>query len=213
MRQLFIMDLESTGIGFSDAVLELAFLHLKFDGNFYRPGMYYRRVFHYSFPPESLFSKTHHASLHDECRYADTAIPSEVQGSIIEYFKSCDSTDYRQRIIVGSRLSFKLEMLEKCRYLEKPQLMEFESGPKQTGDYFGIIDLYGVGHFVSEMFEEHRSALQKRMDALNLEMPLPSGHRHRALYDCYVYLNRMNQYRMFFKAPWEFQNAKFFTKN
>lgn len=213
MKHLFIMDMETTGLQLSDAVLELAFLHLVKERDFYRPGLYYRRVFRYGFPPASIFARTHHASLYDECRYADTAVPTEIQESIQEYFKSCGADDWQKRIMVGSGLSFKLEMLDRNRYLEKPQMVEFESGARQVGDYAHIIDLFSIGNFVADMFEEDRGYVQKKFEELKIEAPLPQSHRYRALFDCFVYMNRMNQYRLFFKAPWEFGSERFFEKD
>lgn len=210
MKQLFVCDLETTGTSFSDACLELAFLQLIKERGFYRPGRYYRRVFHYSFSPESLFARNNHASLYDECRYADTAIPTEIAESIRQYFADCNATDAKQRVMIGSRLSFKLEVLDRNNYLSKPQLVEFASGPVQVGDYYSIIDLYAVGGFVAEMFAEARHKVEKRFADLNLEAIAPLGQRHRALYDCFHYLNKMNQYRLFFLSPWEYGHEGFF---
>lgn len=213
MKDLFIVEIETTGLSYSDMTLEFVILQVMRERGFYKPGRYYRRVFHYAFPPESSFAKAHHQDLYEEARHADSVPPSLVNADIDEFFEACDSKDYKNRIIVGSRLSFKLELLDRSRLFFKPQTIEFESGNKQVGHYFGTIDLYGIESFVSELFDEHKSKIKEKMSSLKLQHRMPQGHRHRALYDSFLYLNRLNEYRLFFLSPWESGHEKFFEKN
>jgi hypothetical protein len=213
MKDLFIVDIETTGLSYSDMTLEFVILQIVRERGFYKPGRYYRRVFHYSHAPEGSFAKSHHLDLYEEARQADSVPPSLVNEEVESFFESCDSKDYKNRVIVGSRLSFKLELLDKARLFFKPQTMEFESGSKSFGHYFSTIDLYGVESFVSELFEEHKAKVKEKMTALKLQHRMPQGRRHRALYDAFLYLNRLNEYRLFFVSPWESVNEKFFEKN
>lgn len=209
MKHTFIIDIEFTGTSFSDAALELAILEVNLERGFYRPCKYFRRVFSYHFPPESNFAKQHHASLYDECRNAESATPNHVRDSIIEFFEACGSTNPKERILIGSRLqSFKLEVLDKCRYLDKPQIIEFESGAKEVGDYESVIDIDSIDEFFSATFLCSKDDIIKKMSDLKIEALSPQGHRHRALFDCFVYLKRINEYRLYLLSPWEHSREK-----
>jgi hypothetical protein len=124
MKDLFIVDIETTGLSYSDMTLEFVILQVMRERGFYKPGRFYRRVFHYSHPPESTFAKANHQSLYEEARHAESVAPSLVHADLDEFFESCDSKDYKNRIIVGSRLSLKLEMLDRSRLFFKPQTLE-----------------------------------------------------------------------------------------
>jgi hypothetical protein len=205
MNKTFIIDAEFTGLSFSDMALELAILEVKLDRGFYRPDKYFRRVFSYSLPMESVFAKQFHASLYDECRSAESATPNAVRDSILDFFTACGSDDPKKRILVGSRLkSFKLEVLDKCRFLDKHQVMDFDSGPKEVGDYGEVIDLDAIDSFFAETFSCSKASIEKKLADLNIEAPAPQGQRHRALFDCFVYLKRLNEYRLYLLSPWEF---------
>jgi hypothetical protein len=209
LKHTFIIDAEFTGTTFSDALLELAILEVNIERGFYRPSKYFRRVFAYHFAPESIFAKQHHASLYDECKNAESATPNHVRDSIIEFFEACGSTDAKLRTIIGSRLqSFKLEIMDRCRFLDKPQIMEFESGPKEVGDYANVIDLDSIDEFFSATFACSKDDIIKKMNDLKIEALSPQGHRHRALFDCFVYLKRINEYRLYLLSPWEFSREK-----
>lgn len=209
MNKTFIIDAEFTGLSFSDMALELAILEVKLDRGFYRPDKYFRRVFSCSLPMESSFAKQFHASLYDECRSAESATPNVVRDSILEFFAACGSEDPKKRILIGSRLkSFKLEILDKCRFLDKPQIMEFKSGPKDLGDYGEVIDLDSIDSFFAETFICSKASVEKKLADLNIEAPMPQGQRHRALFDCFVYLKRLNEYRLYLLSPWELSREK-----
>lgn len=214
MKDLFIVDIETTGLSYSDMTLELAILQVIRERGFYKPGRFYRRVFHYSHAPDSSFAKTHHMSLYEEAKQADSVSPSLINEEVEQFFEACDSKDYKNRVIVGSRLNFKLELLDKARLLFKPQTMDFSDGIKHIGHYFGTIDLYGIEAFVSELFDEHKAKIKEKMLNLSLQHKMPQGlNRHRALYDAFIYLNCLNEYRLFFVSPWEYGHEKFFEKN
>lgn len=206
--QVFIIDVETTGIKAFDAILEIAILEVNLERKFYRPGRYYRRVCHFGFPPESSFAKKYHASLYDECFHADTSTPNHVRDSIIEFFELCGAKDPASRILIGSHISdYKLEALDKIRFLDKPQTIDFESGPKQVGDYGTVIDLHGLKGFFSLTFECKTEDVVKKISESNVEALMPAGHRNRALFDCFIYLQRMNEYRFYFLSPWGFPDA------
>jgi hypothetical protein len=195
----FIIDIETTGETLSDAILELAILHIELEREFFRPKLFYRRVFHYSFQPESSFARQHHAGLYEEAKLADSVTPSHVESDLNSFFSRCKSEDPKKRMIIGSRLGFKLAKLDGVRYLCPVKTILINDDEKEIGDYSRVIDLNTVEDFFIEIYGQ--KDFSAKLSELKLNFKHPEGKRHRAVFDCFEYLNRLNKYKMHLAFP------------
>lgn len=193
VNKYFVTDCETTGTDpESDDVLQIAFLEVEFDGEYWVPGKEFEEFIHTKKEPDYDWAKENLSDVYKKAQTSKKTKYGEVHRDIIEFFKKCGAS--LPVNLIGYNITvFDLNFYESKGLLKKLS-RDKEDKEKKVGDYhYRVYEMAGVIEFAENFFLENRNEIVKRAINIDKTIVLPSGRNsHDALYDCYQNIKVLN---------------------
>lgn len=179
-----MLDIETMGTDFErDDVIQIALLELEpTQGGTYKPGRHFSRTLHTAQLPKSDYIAKMHADLIKTCRRKKPSTPSLVREEILSFFKRCGV--HGPAMIMGlNATTFDVPYLVHTGYLKKPTQ---NADNVLIGDYhYRIYELKGAYNLTKDVLGIDDKTLFDLAARADVDVELPDGKAHEALFDCY----------------------------
>jgi hypothetical protein len=205
-NKAFMIDIEATGLGWEESLLQVAILECRF--GYESPGMeqnYGDRLWwpgrslnlfqRYEGEPKSEFARTQMEHVYSKCKMTPEFGNDQLRHLILSFLKECGAETRDDVVFMGWNASdFDIPFLCRKGILDRPGYKQVEGKDVATGDYnYRIYGLSGAVYMASDVLNMEREALLKRADDPQTNgFTMPPGRAHDALYDCYAQLRTLN---------------------
>ena len=198
---MFMLDIETTGIDpETEDLLQIALIEMVPTGTgFYHPGKQFNLFQGTKRYPESEFANTHMAGLYATCRETPVKSSAEIRAQILDFYSLCDpETPPEQTRICGwNASSFDLPFLVKKRCLRPPGYEQVDGKDVEVGDYsYRIYEMGGAVAIAVDVLripaEDRKAFLDRALQSDPVDISLPPGGEHNAVFDCYRQIKMVN---------------------